>query len=477
MVRRFAVALAFGLCAAPVQAQTMTNLLHPAPEGADITLQLTDGTVLAQSASDGNHWYKLTPDINGSYQKGIWSRMANLPAGYQPYAMASAVLADGRVIVEGGEYQPGSEFSLTALGAIYDPLANSWTPNPPPNHWHYIGDSSSLVLPDGRYLLGEKLNTRMAAFDPKTNKWTELGSEGHFGPQNSEETWTLMPDGTILNMNVEEGPHTQIYDPATGIWSDAGKTPEKLNGPKCCKVIVFGNGKKYHPPGEIGPAILMPDGSVFAMGAIAKHETVAHTAIYKEGRWKKGPDIPNRDDIGDNFASLLPNGHVVFQGLSGRLYEYDPVANHIQPQNLNGAGNSLMVLPTGEVLVGGAAVYASPGSPNPSWAPSITNCPPTLTRGASFEIDGKQFSGLSQANSFGDELQTFTNYPLVRITNNATGHVFYARTHDHSSMGVATGNLTVSTHVDVPAGMEMGAGKLVVVANGIASPAVDVTVN
>jgi len=38
---------------------------------------------------------------------------------------------------------------------------------------------------------------------------------------------------------------------------------------------------------------------------------------------------------------------------------------------------------------------------------------------------------------FGDEGQSATNYPLVRITNLRTHHVFYSRTHDHSSMAVA----------------------------------------
>jgi 1-aminocyclopropane-1-carboxylate deaminase/D-cysteine desulfhydrase-like pyridoxal-dependent ACC family enzyme len=64
----------------------------------------------------------------------------------------------------------------------------------------------------------------------------------------------------------------------------------------------------------------------------------------------------------------------------------------------------------------------------------------------------------------------------VRITNNATSHVFYARTHDHSTMGVATGNKSVSTNFDVPSGMETGASSLVVVANGIPSNSVSVTV-
>jgi len=88
-----------------------------------------------------------------------------------------------------------------------------------------------------------------------------------------------------------------------------------------------------------------------------------------------------------------------------------------------------------------------------------------------------QFNGLSQAGGgMGDEYQSSTNYPLVQITNNSTKDVFYARTHDHSTMGVATGSKTVSTHFDVPSGMETGASSLVVVANGIPSSPVSVTV-
>ena len=77
----------------------------------------------------------------------------------------------------------------------------------------------------------------------------------------------------------------------------------------------------------------------------------------------------------------------------------------------------------------------------------------------------------------GDDAQAASNYPLVRITNTATGHVFYARTHNHTSMGVATGSLIVTTHFDVPAGIELGASQLVVVANGIASNPVSVVIN
>jgi hypothetical protein len=142
--------------------------------------------------------------------------------------------------------------------------------------------------------------------------------------------------------------------------------------------------------------------------------------------------------------------------------------------------DDLMVLPTGQILVTGGSkvdVYNSTGTYQPSWAPAVTDFPSTVVRGSTYPISGIQFNGLSQAAAFGDEYQTATNYPLVRITNTASGHVFYAHTHDHSTMGVATGTAIVSTNFDVPASMETGPGSLEVVANGIPSLSVPIRVN
>jgi hypothetical protein len=65
----------------------------------------------------------------------------------------------------------------------------------------------------------------------------------------------------------------------------------------------------------------------------------------------------------------------------------------------------------------------------------------------------------------------------VRIKNLSTGHVFYARTHDHSRMGVETVGSAeiVTTLFDAPVGLEPGPSELVVVANGI--PSVPITIN
>lgn len=94
-------------------------------------------------------------------------------------------------------------------------------------------------------------------------------------------------------------------------------------------------------------------------------------------------------------------------------------------------------------------------------------------------MTGTQFNGLTQGAAFGDDAQSATNYPLVQITNNATGHKFFARTHDHSTMAVATGNLVTFTSFDIlptSAGTEFGDSTMVVIANGIPSKPVGIIV-
>ena len=456
-------------------AQTLKTLVHQPPDGIQITFQLTDGTVMAQgnSASD---WWKLTPDNTGSYVKGTWTQLASLPAGYVPDDFASAVLADGRLVITGGEYN-NDTFALTNLGAIYDPKANTWTALAPPTGWTYIGDSPSVVLPNGKFVVGNKLTKQIRQLNPKTLKWASLPSKGK-SDFNAEEGWTLLPDGSFLTADVKNAPNSEIYSTTAKQWVSAGSTIVDLHSPSPFGCINYGPGGKlcYFPPGEIGPQILRPDGTVFVTGSYTGSNGPGHTAIYDSltGIWTVGPVFPNGDNAGDSFAALLPNGNVLVEGDSGTSYEFDGTRLIPGPRTFG----SLMVLPTGEVLVGGGPTqtYTSSGTYQTSWAPMISTYPSTLTRGSTYSIAGTQFNGLSQAASFGDELETATNYPLVRIANDSTHHVFYARTHDHSTMGVATGTATVSTHFDVPATMETGASTLEVVANGIPSVAVNVTV-
>jgi len=310
--------------------------------------------------------------------------------------------------------------------------------------------------------------------------WTSLGSPSGKADWNAEEGWTLMPNGTVLTADVLDSPNSEHYIPSEIRWLSDGSTIANLMGPPEVGCINYGGGQ-YCPPGEIGPAILRPDGSVFATGALHSGANAGHTSIYRQGAtpdqpgtWTAGPDFQRGDDAGDNFAVLLPNGRVLVEGNSGRLYEFD--GTNFTP-TLSTFGNPLIVLPTGQVLVGGSQVYTPTGAGLQIWAPSVMTVPTSLQRGQTYHVFGRQFNGWSQAASFGDEYETNTNYPLVRIVNNSTGHVFYAKTHNHSTMAVQTHAVPTYTFFDVPSNMETGASKFYIVTNGIVSPPVDVTVN
>lgn len=472
MLNRLLLAAALAALPSVSLAQSIQQLKNQPPDGAQLTFLLTDGTVLAQGFSNSD-WYVLTPDKTGSYVNGTWKQVGSLQNGYSPSATASQVLADGRVLVEGGEYNPGGVFSLTNMGAVYDPTKQTWTSVNPPQHWQNIGDSPSVVLPDGHFLLGDKLHKRGAELDPKTMKWKEVGYTGK-NDFNAEEGWTLMPDGSVLTYDVKDHPQSEEYISSTGKWMSLGSTVVNLQAPDCsphrqCCLQYPPSNKCYYPPGEVGPAVLRPDGTVFATGASG------HNAIYTPGSgWAAGPDFPHGDAAGDSFATLLTNGDAMIEGNSGELYYWD--GTNLTDAKLQAFG-LMTVLPNGQILIGGSEVYNSTGTYQAAWQPTISNYPATVSPGSSYKISGTQFNGLSQAGGgMGDEYQSSTNYPLVQITNTATGDVFYARTHDHSTMAVATGSMSVSTHFDVPSNIETGASSLVVIANGIPSNPVSITV-
>jgi hypothetical protein len=475
--------------------QLLTNqppVLNYAACGPGNPLLLTDGTVMM--ADDGcQDWWKLTPDEFGSYVNGTWTQLATLPSDYSPLYHSSAVLPDGRVIIMGGEYN-FLKPAWTNLGAIYDPIANKWTSVAAPPFFggfgpfpQTIGDSQSVVLFDGTFMQANCCTTQTALLDPKTLTWTETGS-GKFDI-NDEEGWTLLPNKQVLTVDAyvfqydPTGMNSEIYNPASGKWRSAGSTVVQLwdSAADC-------GGAKFATQ-EVGPAVLRPDGTVFYTGSNTCG--AGHTAIYNSntGTWSAGPDFPDSLNIADGPAALLPNGNVLVDTSPGfgnsptSFFEFDgtklnPVPGPPNASIASSYFGNMLVLPTGQILFAdfiAVSAYDPTGTYNPAWAPRIQKAPSTVSPGGSYVISGHLFNGVSQGAAYGDDHQSATNYPLVRITNNATGHVFYSRTHDHSRMAVAFGGL-VSTTFDVPASQELGPSELVVIANGIPSAPVAVTV-
>ena len=168
--------------------------------------------------------------------------------------------------------------------------------------------------------------------------------------------------------------------------------------------------------------------------------------------------------------STCPPGNIY------KFYEFDGTKLIPEPAATFCGQPSTLLLPTGQVMLNGQVVYNSSGTYQPAWRPTITKFTSDIDAGGNYQIWGTQFNGLSQANAFGDEFQVSTNYPLVRITNTATGDVKYAHTYNFSTMGVATGSAIVSTWFHMPTNIETGDSTLEVVANGIPSLPVTVTV-
>ena len=144
---------------ASAQSWTPVTALPGSFGGAGAMALLTDGRVLVHDESGNSgtwgNWWTLTPDINGNYATGTWTQVATMPSGYGPLYFGSAVLPDGRYIAEGGEYNLGRD-AWTTKGAIYDPVANSWTSVTPPSGWASIGDTPQRDS-DQRNLHAEQL--------------------------------------------------------------------------------------------------------------------------------------------------------------------------------------------------------------------------------------------------------------------------------------------------------------------------------
>ena len=487
-----------------------TNNPYPGAATPGNPLLMTDGTVIVHQISNttpaGRFWYRLTPDINGSYVNGTWSFAGALPAGYGPLFHASEVLPDGRVVVNGGEYNFLSPTDTT-LGAIYYPSLGAWTKVAPPAGWTTIGDAPSVVLNDGTYLLANccagppALAATFNATPPFTSaNWALTGTNKANGRYN-EEGLTVLPNGNVLTVDVEldnQGGNSEIF--AGGIWSSGGATGATLTTcnntqPSAC---------------ELGPAVLRPDPVAASANLLVfggNNEGTAPTRLYN-GAWSAGPNVPSVGTtpytLADAPAAVLPSGNVLFAASPSNW----PASNTFpNPTNFwevgpNSGGNALtaitqnpdgpftnsfiwnfLVLPNGQVLAvepqasQNVWIYTPlAGTPNASWRPVINASPTDVTRANTYPLSGTQFNGLSHGAAYGDDAQANTNYPIVQIVNGTTGHVFYELTSGFSTMSVARGQ-AASTNFTVSGTTETGPSTLFVIANGISSAGVPVMVH
>jgi hypothetical protein len=468
-----------------------------------------------------------------------WSELASLTTitsatvpAYGPTFFASAVLPSGNVIIEGGEYNMGTGVAERVLyngGAYYNSAANTWKNVPPPTAaaWANIGDAPSTVLAGGKFLLGNAcgINTGVglsALLDESNLTWKNTVGQ----PQEwtAEGSFTLLPDKSVITVGtcyatdpprntcttVPTNPNNyQLYDPALGTWSSPGNTPNTLYSSGTGldeENSCFSGGPIF---GEQGPAGLLPDGTYFATGGFVENSTLPaggedYASVYNVATqiWSNAPPLPgvtiNKVPFAlsaeDQGSVVLRDGHYLIATMARNNFELEGSIYYLEWNGksyceLNnlpvGIPNRsfMLTLPTGQIFItdyvgtNNYFIYTPGATIYPGIAPTLTSVSSaTLDIGHTYTATGTQFNGATQSSFFGDDFQNATNYPLVRITNNSTGHIFYAKTTNPSTMGVATGNEVTTVSFEILAGTETGASSVVVVANGIPSNTVSVTV-
>ena len=460
---------------------TWAPLTNPPPDVNGLNL-LSDGSIMTPRAASSGGSYTLTPDASGSYVNST----PGLAPGMSTTRTYSSqfVLPNGRVLILGGV----TPDAVLSIGEIYNPVTRSYTSmaNFPESTF---GNGPSMLLDDGRLLAGSITGPQTYIYDTATDTWSP-GPTKLYGDSSFHESWTKLPGGDILSVDVNSNQGSaQRLDQTAMMWIDSGTVPVSLEA-------GIGTGL------NMGPGVLLADGRLLQLGRSS------NTAIYTPpattggtGSWTAGPLIPNgleaggsdptnaKDAFGSSTAALLPNGHVIFSAEAPAVggptcfFEFDPslpldssltdVSPPISAYDTvsYSFGTRMLILPTGQLLLGTHTgihvpyVYTPDGAPDPAWKPTILSIVATE---ASYTLTGTQLNGLSAGAYYGGATESATNYPIVELQD-GSGHVYFARTFNWSSTGVATGSTPVTTQFVLPAGLPYGTYSLSVVANGIAS--------
>ena len=433
---------------------TWTALVNAPPSGLNNSLLMSDGTVMC--GDGGNNWYRLTPDIHGSYVNGTWSQIASM--NYSRLFYSSDVLTNGNVYVAGGEYGGGpAEF--------YNSLANTWTVISPASA--NFSDAASKILPNGNVLQSDSQSAYVIY-----NAGLNVMQSGGSCQDMNETCWVRLPNDNVLAV-TGYGQTSQHYVPSLNAWSADNNVP----------VPVFGYG------GELGPALVLPNGNVFQIGAST------NTAIYTPastltgaGSWVAGPAMvfgTNQLGAVDAPAAMMVNGNILMcigpvGGFNGpnSFYEYNYVSNSFAQVGAPGGGStyggapfatSMLCLPdSGILLIGGQGstslfVYYPGGTPLAAGQPTINSL--TENADGSYHLTGVGLNGITGGAAYGDDWQMDTSYPLVRLTNNVSGNIYYARTYNWSSTTIQNTN-PVTTEFTLPQNLPAGTYSLAVTANG-----------
>ncbi len=272
-------------------------------------------------------------------------------------SVASTVLKDGRVLLAGG-YDPVAQQDVATVD-IYDPRTNTWAAGPPLREPRRV--ASAVTLADGRVLVigGEEQadQRKTEIFDPTAGTWTPAANTiaEHAGISSF-----VLDDGRVLFLGAgnysSQWPGGEIFDPATGTWKltadphEVGGAGQAVVRLRDGRFLVVGNKSVWADPisydepraeiydvasdtwtvvarpaysGEGSGAALLPDGRVLVAGgrpggaAGVMIDATAHrgSEIFDPatGTWSPTGDLLRPRSSGSEFVTL-PDGRIAGVG-------------------------------------------------------------------------------------------------------------------------------------------------------------------
>lgn len=311
--------------------RTIINLCSP------LTLQLFCLAVAPLSVSRAD-----------SAARGAWSFTGSMHDARQQHT--ATLLQDGRVLVAGGENLQGGSLHSAEL---YDPSTGEWSLTGS-LHDGRLSHTATL-LPDGRvrviggldYDWPQRDLKSAELYDPATGTWSQTGD---MAMKRLWHTATLLPNSKVLVVGGSGRAQydSEVYDPGTGTWSFTGPLARAITSQT---------------------ATLLQDGEVLIAGG-KSNRVMGFAELYDvaNGLWKRIDNLPYARY--GHTATPLPDGTVLVAG--GFNYNngnrtlrsaelYDPLSttwSRATPLRDARSGHTANLLSSGEVLVagGGTAV-------------------------------------------------------------------------------------------------------------------------
>lgn len=236
-----------------------------------------------------------------------WTATASMSVARQ--SASSALLADGRFLVVGGE-----DAGAATTAEIFDPATGAWTPIASMARERYY--AALVPLADGRVLAVGGINTGGNAqpsaerWDPKLDRWDPVPSR----PEDfvGKLAWATLEDGTIFTVHGYRENTAYLFDPRTLVWT---------------ATQPFAAHRTY------AAVVPLPGGKLLVAGGFDQTATTAlsTTEIYDPATKGFTPGPTLQAPAANAWWSALPAGTIVLGGPTNAFDLIAPDASSVLP--------------------------------------------------------------------------------------------------------------------------------------------------